>query len=781
MTNQTQTQKRLGGSPAGAMIARVRTLTLVAILGAGCAIAGLAQEQPSAAKAAKPAEKKTAAPAEGKVMGGYNVHSMVELGGRFAEKDGSRAMWATMINQTTGARVLNQSVQMRTIDPHKTPIFDRLSSSSFGYGGDPYDVSTLALSKGKIYDFAGTFRRDRNYFDYNLLANSLLTSSTAATPALVAEPSSLHLFNTVRRDTSTLLTLMPLWVVHFRLGYNHDTNEGPTYSTIHEGGDTQVLQWFRNSQDTYIAGADVNVAKRTTVSYDQYYAFYRGDSPYSLVGANYRLPDGTPVSLGVNTLATTTCPASSKNPEVVNGVSNPFCSQTIVQNDVAPTRTTFPTEQLRFASHYWDRVSMNGRVTYSGNVSNVNQFNETFTGLLSRTNLRQEIDTGGLGNGRLAHNKRVSVNADYGVEAELNEHFAVSDAVNFWNFRIPGSSSLVSQTWSKAGVNALTPLSTITPVTNTRVFEEFLGQKNLGNTIMGIATITPQVKVSAGWRFNDRQIRFSDDPLLDWHQNWLLLGGVVNPSSMVRISVNYDVMRSKSANSDTPSNTYTRIGPNNLIHLRARAVVKPYKWINLAVAGNDYEAKNDDPQVNHKEHNRDLSVSAQVIASEAISFDVSYAHDSVFSTTDLCYVFAPTANATTTNGVVKGGTCANTGVTYTGTAALYLGNGYYNAPSNFFTGGVNLAPSKYFRINAGARVTSVDGSGETLNPYQVPGALHSKILAPYADLVVNIAPQWAWHGNWNHQAYNEAGPVGPGLAPRSFHGDIYTLGVKYAF
>src|SRR4051812_36052467 len=217
---------------------------------------------------------------------------MADLGGRCAEKDGSRAMWATMINQTTGARVLNQSVQMRTIDPHKTPFFDRLSSSSFGYGGDPYDVSTLALSKGKIYDFAGTFRRDRNYFDYNLLANSLLTSSTAATPALVAEPSSLHLFNTVRRDTSTLLTLMPLWVVHFRVGYNHDTNVGPTYSTIHEGGDTQVLQWFRNSQDTYIAGADVNVAKRTTVSYDQYYAFYRGDSPYYLVGANYRLPDG---------------------------------------------------------------------------------------------------------------------------------------------------------------------------------------------------------------------------------------------------------------------------------------------------------------------------------------------------------------------------------------------------------------------------------------------------------------------------------------------------------
>ena len=133
-----------------------------------------------------------------------------------------------MINQTTGARVLGQSLQMHTLDPHKTPFFDRLSTNSFGYGGDPYDVSSLNVSKGRIYDFSGQFRRDRSYFDYNLLANSLLTSSTAATPALVQEPDSLHLFNTVRRDTSTLLTLMPLWVVHFRVGFNHDTNEGPT-------------------------------------------------------------------------------------------------------------------------------------------------------------------------------------------------------------------------------------------------------------------------------------------------------------------------------------------------------------------------------------------------------------------------------------------------------------------------------------------------------------------------------------------------------------------------
>ncbi len=803
MTNQTEIFVRLGGSPAGASISRLCALTLVAILAAGGAVAALAQDAstqtqpaPAAAKAAKPAEKKPAAPADGKVMGGYNVHSMVELGGRFAEKDGSRAMWATMINQTTGARVLGQSLEMHTLNPAKTPFFDTLSTSSFGYGGDPYDVSMLKMTKGRWYDFSGQFRRDRYYYDYNLAPNSLLTSATATTPALVPEPSSLHIFNTVRRNTETLLTLMPTWVLNFRAGYNHNTNEGPTLSTLHGGGDVQLQQWFHTGLDTYIGGVDVHVARRTTVSYDQFYAFYKGDTWFQLAPTPFVLSNGTPVSLGVNVLTgpTVTCGSgANKAQNVINGVANPFCSSTVQESQTGPARTSFPTEQLRFSSRYWDRLAMNGRFTYSGNVSNVDRFNETFVGLgragSCPTNApcmqRESVLTGAGDGGRFAHNKRISVNGDYGIEAEITKNFSISDAFHYWSFRIPSLSNynLTLVTGPTATTSELTPLTSpaLTSTTTNTIDTRYLSQQNTGNTILGSVNVTPEVKISGGWRFNDRQIKLDDDDRLYWHQNWLLLGGVVNPSSMVRVSADYELMRSKSANSTTtPSDTYTREAPNKIQHLRARAVVKPYKWLNFAVAGNDYEAENNDPQVNHKEHSRDISFATQVIATEAISFDLSYAHDDVFSVTDLCYVFTPTATAPLPAGAAsnsRAGTCANT--TLAATTPLYLGNGYYNAPSNFFTGNVSLAPSKYFRINAGARLNNVDGSGEMLNPYQVTGSLDSKILNPYADLVVNIAPQWAWHGNWDHHSYNESGPAGP--APRDFHGDIYTLGVRYAF
>jgi hypothetical protein len=797
MTNQTTSSICLGGSPAGARISRLCTLTLVAALASGTAIPGFAQATPEAAKPAQQVtEKKPAAAPAPKVIGGYEVHQAIELGGRVtANKSGSSAMWATMVNQGTGMRVLSHSLEMHSLDPSKTPFFNTLSSSSFGYGGDPYDASYLNLSKGRIYDFAGSFRRDRNYFDYNLLANSLLGPA-----ALVPEPDSLHVYNTVRRNTDTLLTILPLSRISFRAGFNHGTHEGPSFSTLHNGGDVQELQWFRNGQDTYTGGVDAKLAKRTTVSYDQFYVTYKGDTNYQLAPTPFKLSDGTPVSLGVDTLATAKCGTagtSNNTLEVVNGIANPFCSGTTTQNEVAPTRTTFPTEQLRFASHYWDRVSMNGRVTYSGGKSAVNSFNETFIGLNSRTLNRASITTGGLPNGHLANIKRISVNADYGIEAELSKYVSVTDAFNFWNFRIPGETAWNQFTLTGVatvkgppvvfGTSMLTPLTdptlkatTTTPgSTPPNTSSGYLGQKNTGNTVMGIFTVSPQVKLSGGWRFNDRTIDFDDDPTLAWHQNWLLLGGVVQPSHAFRLNVNYDIMRAKSANADTTSNTYTREAPDSINHLRVRMSVIPAKWINFAVTGNDYGAKNNDPLVNHLEHNHDVSFAAQIIPVQTLSLDFNYAHDDVFSTTDLCYIYTATATAPLPPGASNAGTCVNSASNPDGASSLNLGNGYYDAPESFFSGSLSYTPAKYFRFNGGASINSQKGQAEQLNPLMVPGALQSKVVTPFSDLLVNIAPQWAWHGNWVHHAYTESG--GPGPAPREFHGDVITLGVQYAF
>ena len=808
MTRQTNSPMCLGKSPAGLHLSRLCVLAVAATLIAAGAAAGFGQAQPDAAKPV-PTEH---------ISHGYLAHQSIEVGGRITSTSGSSAMWDTLVNQSSGGRVLGQSLELHSVNPSKTPFFDSLSSYSTGYGGDPIDVTRLKISKGRLYDFSGSFRRNREYFDYNLLANSLLTNYTAATPVLVPQPDSLHAFNTVRRNMDTNLTLMPLSRVSYRIAFNHNTNEGPTYSTVHNAGDVQVLNWVRNGSDTYAAGVDANLAKRTTLSYDQFFIFNKGDSSFRMPGLNspagvaemFPLANGTLASLGVEALGgTTTCgsatakPVSTLGPNVSSsGILNPYCTGTIQQSQSAPTRTHLPTEQLRFISHYWDRVSFNGRVLYSGDTSTINSFALLFNGLSS--NRRQTLETGNGTNGQFALNRRINTSGDFGMVAELTKSLSISEAFSFWNTRTSGSQNALTQTWTgSAGTSGppvvpttsmLTPLTdpsiTITSAASTG--SGYLNQKVAQNTILATVIITPQIKVSGGWQYKDRVINDPHATDMTWHENGLLLGSVIQPSRVVRININYDSMSSQYASGSavlgepsTPlalpsSNTFTRIAPNTSYHLRARATVKPAKWINFAVTGNDYSAKNDDPQVNHAEHNRDFSFATSIMPREGLSIDFNYARDDVLAQTDLCYIFTANANAPLPSGAANSGTCVKTTANPEGATTLYLGTGYYHAPSYFIAGSVNYSPSKYWRVNGGIRLNNVNGQAEMLNPLMVPGALQSQYATPFADLQINIAQGWAWHGNWMHDGYNERGPQGL-LQSRNTHGDIMTLGVKYAF
>jgi hypothetical protein len=777
-------------------------LTLAAILASCGAVSGFGQAQPDAAKPAKPvSEKKPAAEEPDKKVGNYLVHQSIELGGRYTTTSGSQAMWATLVNQGSGGRILGQSLEMHSTDPSKTHFFDTLSTNTSGYGGDPYDVSYFKMSKGRIYDFAGSFRRDRNFFDYNLLANSLLSTSTAATPALIPEPDSLHLFNTVRRNTDTLLTLAPLSRISFRAGFNHGTHEGPTYTTVHYGADTQVAQWFRNGLDTWTGGIDLKVAKRTTLSYDQFYVFYKGNSSFVLAGtgrtaqwtppatqpALFKLSDGTPVSLGVDTLATATCGTGThKTAEVVNGVANPYCNVVAAESHAAPMRTTFPSEQLRFSSRYWDRLSFNGRLLYSGGTGNINSFSETFTGWSSRTFVRQEFLTGGGPNGRLASNKRVNANGDFGVVAEISKFLSLSDTLDYWSFRISSNRMMNIESWTgTAASSALTPLSAVTHTGPTPLDPDpaNLNQKVESNTVLAMVTVMPQFKLSGGWRFKNRHISdLNADGTNDlaWHENGAIVGAVVQPSRVFRLNVNFDTMSSKFASGVTsanllPTNTFVRAAPSSTYHIRARATIMPAKWFDFAVAVNDFEGKNDDPLVNHKEHSRDFSFGTSIRPNESLSVDLNYAHDDVYSRTDICFAETPAPA-----GATNAGTCVNTATNPGGDPSYFLGNGLYDAPSNFFSGAVYYAPKRYFHFGGGVRLNDTNGAAEQLNPLMVPGALQSHYLTPFVDAEIKIASQWAWHGNWTRYDYSEQGAQGP-LPPRNTTGDVTTLGVKYAF
>lgn len=90
-------------------------------------------------------------------------------------------------------------------------------------------------------------RHDENFWDYSLLANPF---NPAAPPAnapanftpIVNNPSNLvgtsilgispHYYNTRRNLENFGLTLLPDSKIRFRLGYNHNTNSGPSFNAI---------------------------------------------------------------------------------------------------------------------------------------------------------------------------------------------------------------------------------------------------------------------------------------------------------------------------------------------------------------------------------------------------------------------------------------------------------------------------------------------------------------------------------------------------------------------
>ena len=74
-------------------------------------------------------------------------------------------------------RLFDYTLEMHSND-HRGLLFDNLSFSNFGYGGDPNDVTRLHIDKNKWYDFQLLFRRDKNFWDYNLFANPLNPASS---------------------------------------------------------------------------------------------------------------------------------------------------------------------------------------------------------------------------------------------------------------------------------------------------------------------------------------------------------------------------------------------------------------------------------------------------------------------------------------------------------------------------------------------------------------------------------------------------------------------------
>jgi hypothetical protein len=438
---------------------------------------------------------------EGVNSGNYNIKQTFELGYRWEDVKGNRSTYNTFVNLNQGPRLFEHSLEMRSLN-HQGLLFDNFSLHSFGYGGDPNDVTKLRAYKNKWYNFNATFRRDRNFWDYRLLANPLNPNSyVASVPAgtpIFDIPFSPHRMEITRRMSDYSLVIAPQNVIRGRLSYSRNVSEGPSLSSIHEGTDAFLLQNWKTTLNSYQVGIDIKLLPKTNVSFDQFFHFYKGDTTYTdpistqlVLGDSalnrplFQLSNGQAVDIGAifNFNAGAPCSSTAAAPFITNAASTPLptmkaaCNGFLSYGRGGNVRTFYPTSQLGFQTSYFKNLDISGRLIYSNSnmdllssnaltgyqgAVNFNGSYEFLQGLLTRTQERQFAVSGP------ANAKRYSITGDYAMTWYVTDRLRFTDVFRYDRYRIPGNWN--SLTMSLFPVNPAAPQPAVSLLDPTATF-----------------------------------------------------------------------------------------------------------------------------------------------------------------------------------------------------------------------------------------------------------------------------------------------------------------------
>lgn len=743
--------------------------------------------------------------------GGYSLHETVDLGGRIVNTVGSGAMYDTMVNEQSGPRVLGETFQLHALPGTQHMLVDSLSAFSNGWGGDPNNFARMSFYKGKLYDFSGMFRRDRQYFDYDLLGNANIPSGLTVPIGPAAAPTgsfawpqqnqSPFLFNTVRRMTDTDLTLLPLSKISFHAGYSQDVFEGPSLSPSgydYAGAYSVILEEMqRNETDRYFGAVDWKPIHDTKLTFEEQVDHFKADSWFTMAPGSYIFQEanGTKVAplanyynLTAPTIASL-CNANSvgttpllSSPQIPGGlpVLNAACAVTTSYLRAQPTRFLYPTEIFRFQSSAIRNVSMNGDVRYTSAKMHLPNYYENFQGLTKTT--RALIYTA------TARAQRKVTAFDYGIEWQATRKIGVADAFTFSNAQQPGTSTMTSLTTvstpATAGNETLNYAGALTTTTAATGAGTIGGSSNVGQPqpyffgqkfVTNDATLTwdgwSRATVSLTYRYRKQVVATglphnsaiipgnTDGGTVTINQNGGILNLSVRPTHQWNIDGSVEMLYG--------DNVFTPVGPRELQHYRLHALYKPASWGTFSGAYNDMELHNNtnnqgaaplDGPLDHVAHSRMVAAGASLMPSERYGLDFDYAYTDVYTATNICYLGASTAadpGAATPTGTACPGSLTRSGAYDFGPAKDFM-----DAPTQSGSVALVLSPAKKLHSDIGYRINSVKGTRFYNDARDVAGSLVSTWQSPFVSLAYSVRPNWIWKAEYNFYGYGEGGRSG---------------------
>ena len=744
---------------------------------------------------------------------GYTLHESIDLGGHVANIYGSSAMYDTLVNQQSGPRILGETFELRALPHTKNTLVDHLKAFTSGLGGDPNNVAKWDVSKGKLYDFSGLFRRDRQYFDYNLLGNPNLPPGQSIPIGPAAAPTGSYawpqvtqspfMFNTVRRMTDTKLTLLPLSKVTFRAGYSKNVFQGPSLSPsgyqVAGSYDLLLQEYQRNSTDDWTGSVEWKPVSRTRLTYEEQVTHYKGDSYFSMAPQYFNLQeaDGYRVAVlqnydnPVNKPVGITCnagvgPAPISPAQTPNGlpIVDPACNVITSYSRSQPTRVIFPTEIFRLQSSSIKNVTMNGNVRYTKANMSLPNYYDDFQGLAGTS---REITYAGN-----ARAYREAIATDYGVTWQMLKKLSISEQIDYSNVHQPGVAnitSLTTVTSATPNINSTTLTTTvintpINPATGkpTSTFEgspsvatplfDFFGQKFITNNLTAAYDLTDRTVFTLTYHYQQHTIGegaanttgyLSGISSYTINENGGTFGVAVQPANNWNINGSVEVLYA--------DNVLTPVAPRELQHYRIHTTYRPKTWATFSGAYNDLERHNNthntgstasvDGPLQHVDHSRIVSLNADLMPNQHYGFDISYAYSDVYTATNICFL-GTAASPTIPGAATPTGTACPSPPPRGGSGPYTFGpaKDFMSAPTQYASVALALSPIDKFHANIGYRISSANGSRFFNDPRDVNGSLVSTYQSPFVNLSYAMRKNLIWKGEYNYFGYGEGGPSG---------------------
>jgi hypothetical protein len=757
--------------------------------------------------------------------GDYNIQQTIEFGYRWTGIDGNLNNYYTFVNLGSGVRLLDYTLNVHSID-HQGLFFDNLSFSSFGYGGDPNDVTRLYIDKNKWYDFRGTFRRDKNFWDYNLLANPLNPSSFVTPMPIVNSPHGLDL---VRRMQDYDLTLLPQSRLRFRLGYSRNVNEGPGLTTLDGGTEPVLAAALRYTSDSYRAGVDYRLAPRTTVSFDEFLTYFKQDNRVTDQNLTYMLTDGTPADLGIVFTGTSPCASPILNATTTPPTANSNCNGYLAYTLAARPRSSFPTEQFRFQSNYFKNFEMSGSASYTSADDSFSDYTEAINAWTSRTSTRGNTLAGP------AKATRVTVGANWAGTYQITDKLRLNDQFWYYNWRIPGAytsidTNLFPVPAAPGQTGMLLPISPATVANFSTVcpsapykgpqcpqhasgsaadyvseaFTRFLGQNLKTNTFELEYDLTPKVTGHVGYLYTNRTI--ADFAATSDVAEVYFPGGSTGTAANYYLAARADcaVVAGALPSGCTlnPDGTITEVGPEAgndtsrnittinehalLVGLAARPTSQLRINADFAFGYNDnsftrisprqvqsykihatYNPKpwaNLDAAIDIHENRDNVTTVNNLEHGRTYSFGATLAPSSrIFANFGYSYVDIYTQSEICFPS--PGSAIFTTPCPVAGSPSPLGALAFYNSTDHYGYADVIVKPIKRVTAAVGYSGSVVRGSTLFLNSMQPTGPLDFNYLTPFAALTLDIYKGFSYKTAWNYYGYNDKGVANPaGLA-----------------